>query len=242
MLVAPFGVSRSFSSSFSEPPARPADGVDLLLDLPGALLDPLFGDLLVVEDHQLANRPVTGMEAVPELDDVLGDERRARNRLDDGELSALDAAGDFDLALAGEQRHRAHLAEVHADGIVGLVERTGREVELELLGALGGPVEAFFVPEILLIRVDDLDAGAAEGIEEVVELVRRGDFRRQQLVHLVVQEVALLLADRDELPHFVVSFLDRQVRVLARGRGRGRARSGRVVTRLFRLQMSSSIR
>ena len=35
-------------------------------------------------------------------------------------LAVLDALGDLDLALAGEQRHRPHLAQVHAHGIVGL--------------------------------------------------------------------------------------------------------------------------
>jgi hypothetical protein len=52
------------------------------------------------------------------------------------ELAALDALGDLDLALAGEQRHRAHLAQVHADRVVGLVERARREVELDLLAGL----------------------------------------------------------------------------------------------------------
>ncbi len=242
LLVAPFGRLAQLFLELFRAAARPADGVDLLLDLPGAFLDSFLGDLLVVEDHQLANGPVAGMQPVPELDDVPGDERGARNRLDDRQLAALDAAGDLDFSLAGEQRHRAHLAEIHADRIVGLVERARREIELELFGAFGGPVEALFVPEILLIGVDDLDPGAAKGVEEVVQLVRGGNLRRQQLVHLVVQEVAFLLADRDELPHFVVSFLDRQVRVLARGRGGCRVRAGSGVASLFRLQMSSSIR
>ena len=70
----------------------------------------------------------------------------------------------------------------------------------------------FVVAQVLLVRVDDLDAGAAEGVEQVVELVGRGDLRRQQLVDLVVEQVALLLADVDELPDFVVLFFDRQVR------------------------------
>ena len=65
------------------------------------------------------------------------------------------------------------------------------------------------VAQVLLVRVDDLDAGAAEGVEQVVELVGRGDLRRQQLVHFVVQQVALLLADVDELPYFVVFFFNR---------------------------------
>ena len=67
---------------------------------------------------------------------------------------------------------------------------------------------------VLLVRVDDLDAGAAERVEQVVELVGRGDLRRQQLVDLVVEQVALFLADGDELPYFVVFFFDRQRHVL----------------------------
>ena len=61
-VVAPLGVSPSFSSSFSDAVARLADRVDLLLHLPRALLDPLVGDLLVVEDHQLADGPVAAVQ------------------------------------------------------------------------------------------------------------------------------------------------------------------------------------
>ena len=68
-------------------------------------------------------------------------ERRARDRLDDRELAALDAPRDLDFAFAREQRHGAHLAQVHADRIVGLVERARREVELELLGAFRRAVD-----------------------------------------------------------------------------------------------------
>jgi hypothetical protein len=52
------------------------------------------------------------------------------------QLAALDALGDGHLAFAREQRHRAHLAQVHANGIVGLVERARREIEL---GSVSGP-------------------------------------------------------------------------------------------------------
>ena len=71
----------------------------------------------------------------------------------------------------------------------------------------------FVVAQVFLVGVDDLDAGAAERVEQVVELVGRGDVRRQQLVDLVVEQVALLLADVDQLPDFVVFFFDRQVRL-----------------------------
>src|SRR5581483_3073361 len=83
-------------------PARLAHGVDLLLDLTAPLLDALVGDLLVVEDHELADRALAGVQRVAELDHLLGDERRARDRLDHRELAALDAPRDLDLALARE--------------------------------------------------------------------------------------------------------------------------------------------
>jgi hypothetical protein len=205
-----------------------------------ALLDPLVGDLLVVEDHQFANRAVAAVQLIAELDHLLGDERRPRDRLDDRELAALDAPRDLDLALARQQGDGPHLPEVHPDGVVRLVERPRREVELELLGPFAGPVERLVFPEVFLVRVDDLDAGAAEGVEEIVELVRRGDFGRQQLVDLVVQEIALLLADGDQLTDLVVFFFNREMLAVAFGACRPRvvARAGPVAGG----QVSSSIR
>ena len=125
--------------------ARLADRVDLLLHLLAALDDALVGDLLVVEDHELADRALAGVELIAEFDHLLRDERRARDRLDHGELAALDAPRDLDLALAREQRDGAHLAQVHAHGVVRLVERAGREVELELLGAFARPIDRLHV-------------------------------------------------------------------------------------------------
>ena len=202
--MAPLGVSASFSSSFSEARARFPHRVDLLLHLPATLFDALVGDLLVVEDHELANRAFSRVQVVAELDDPLGHERRPRDGLDHGQLAALDPPRDLDLALAREEGDRAHFPEIHAHRVVGLVEGARREIELQLLGAFGGPVDDLVVAQILLVRVDDLDARAAEGVEEVVQLVGRRDLRRQQLVDLVVEEVALLLADVDELPYLVV--------------------------------------
>ncbi len=191
---------------------RLGHGVDLLQYLAGALFDALVGDLLVVEDHQLTDRSLAGPQLIAHVDDGARDGRRARDRLDDGQLAALDALGDLDLALTREQRHGAHLAQVHADGIVGLVERAWREIELGFVAgaAAVGAFAEELVLAILLLRIDDFDAGVAEGAEQVVQLLGRGDVSGQQLVDLLVEQVALLLAHGDELPHFVVFLFDRQ--------------------------------
>ena len=190
-----------------------ADGVDLLQDFLGALVHPLVGDLVVLEDDELADGARAGLQLIAHRDDHLGDGGRARDRLDDRELAALDAARDLDFAFAGEQRNGAHLAQVHADGVVGLVERAGREVELHFLAALGRPVELLLL-QVGLLGVDDFDARAAKRVEKVVELVGRGDLGRQQFVDLVVQQVSFFLPDGNQLPYFVVFFFNRQAFLL----------------------------
>src|SRR5262245_43465618 len=149
---------------------RLADGVDLPQDLLLAVLDLLVGQLLVDERDQLADAALVVLELIAHLHDDAGDRRRARDRLDDGQLAALDALGDLHFAFAGEQRDGAHLAQVHPHGVVRLVEGARSEVELQLLSAFAGTVEQLLFA-VRLLGVDDLDAGAAERAEQIVQLV-----------------------------------------------------------------------
>ena len=45
-------------------------------------------------------------------------------------LAALDALGELDFAFAGEQRNGAHLAQIHAHRIVGLVAEILGQLEV----------------------------------------------------------------------------------------------------------------
>ena len=63
----------------------------------------------------------------------MNDDGRTRERFEHADLAALDALGDFDFAFAREQRNGSHLAQVHADGVVGFFERAGSEVEFDVL-------------------------------------------------------------------------------------------------------------
>ena len=131
-----FATSAYFSSSFVDGILRQTDAFDLFLELPAARVELLVGDLLFVEHDEFADRALAAAELRAEVDDLLRHARRPRDRLDDGQLALLDALGNRHFALAREQRHRAHLAQVHADRVVRLVERTRRQVEVHLLAAL----------------------------------------------------------------------------------------------------------
>src|SRR6185312_9579999 len=102
----------------------------------------------------------------------------------------LDALGDGDLALAAEQLHRAHLAQVHAYRIVGAVVGAflGRRLgdggllahrDFAALGLLG----VFF-------RLDDVDAHLREHRQGVLDRLGAHLFARQDLVQLVHRDGA----------------------------------------------------
>ena len=173
---------------------RLPDGVDLPQDLALAIFDFVVGELFVDEGHELADASLVRLEGVPHLHDGARRRRRTRDGLDHGELPALDPFRDLDFTLAREERHGAHLTEVHPDGVVRLVEGTRRQIELELLRPFTRPVEQLVFP-VRFFGVDDLDAGASERAEQVVQFVRRRDVSGQQLVDLVVEQIALFLAD-----------------------------------------------
>ncbi len=114
------------------------DDVDAAGGGADAGLQDLFGELFFVEGDDFLDVADAAAEVFAEADDLADDDGRARDGLHDAELAALDALGDFYFAFAGEQGNGAHLAEVHADGVVGLLEGSGREIEFDVVGLFAG--------------------------------------------------------------------------------------------------------
>src|SRR6266545_2914916 len=163
---------------------------DLLLDL---LLLALRRLLLARVLHDLADADLPLPEPLAEIEDLADGDRRREDRGEHLLLALLDPLRDLDLALAREQGDRAHLAQVHADGIVGLAV-AGVLLLLLLLGLvrvlflrLGRLVRQL---HLLLGAVHDLDVVLAEHRHHVVDLVR-ADVGGERVVHLVVGEEPL---------------------------------------------------
>src|SRR5581483_5652673 len=131
----------------------------------------------------------------------VGERERARQYfVDDPLFAVFDLLGDFDFAFAAEERDRAHLAQIHAHRIAGLADEIPVHVAVDFL--------------LFLFLLGKIFARAAEDRHHVVDLVRRDHFRRQHVVHVVVSEIALLLAQIDELLHLF------QILLLHRAGGR----------------------
>ena len=112
-------------------------------------------------------------------------------------LGVLDALGNFDFLLAGQQRHLAHLLEVHADGIVQDVELG---VGLLLVGEfLFLPGRGGLLVAVDLGRVDDVDLEVAQEHDDGFKFLGIIDALRDRLIQIVPGEIALVLGQLDEV-------------------------------------------
>ena len=129
---------------------------------------------------------------------------RARKRLEHAHLPALDALGDFNFAFARKQRHRAHLAQVHAHRVVGFFERAGRQIKFNVF--------AFFdVFKLLLGRqsfgaFQDIDALGADRGQQIIQVIWGVDITGNQVIDLVIGEISLFFACVDQF-FYVVEFI-----------------------------------
>ena len=146
--------------------------------------------------HQdIAHGSDAALQIVAQLNDLADDQRRTRERFANRPLAAFIALGQLDFALAGEQRNGAHLAQIHADRIVGFVANILGEFQVaEIVGLILG---GFFEIEFGLFQ--DLDAGAIEVREQILEFAAGREIFGDQLVHFVVQNEPLFLARVHEI-------------------------------------------
>src|SRR6185437_6178054 len=153
-----------------------------------------------VEGYNFFDIADAAFEVFAEGDDLANDDGRSRDGLHDAKLAALDALGDLDFALAGEQRNGAHLAEVHAYRVVGLFKRPGSKVKLDIIG-LFTSLGLIFVAISAELRFagENVDTLGVDGGEKIVEIVGSGDVTRQQVIDLAIGEVPLLLTCIDHL-------------------------------------------
>ena len=137
---------------------------------------------------------------------LLDGDRAVEHGLEHLALAVLDALGDLDLALAGEQRDRAHLAQVHADGVARCAStrtprpRRPRSSSLLLLDRRGPSAAgrrcrggASPAPSTTSMPC------SPSARQPAVDLIGRDHVLGHVVVDLVVGDEALLLAELDQL-------------------------------------------
>ena len=163
------------------------------------------------EVDDVAQEDLALVELVAPDDDRLEGERAFAQAGDHRLAAGLDALGDRDLALAGEQFHRAHLAQIHPHRIVGALgrllrlgfrRRLGRDLDelaglgLLLLGLLAGLA---FLVGLGFLGLDHVDAHLAHHRQNVLDLLGGHLLRRHDRIELLVGHIAALLGLLDHL-------------------------------------------
>jgi hypothetical protein len=195
------------------------DLLDVLQRLLGLVGDLLFGQFFIVKLDDFLDRPRALAQVIPNRDQFLDDDRRTSNRLHHHQLPALNPLRDGHFAFARQQRHRAHLAQVHAHRIVGLFERTRRQIQVAALGLVTVVLDHRITVAVVRRHLNrarrfrrrrvfvNLDAVAFECGQKVVDLFRRMHLRRKRIVYFVIQQVPPLFADGNELAYCIIFFL-----------------------------------
>jgi len=139
------------------------------------------------------------------VEDLLDGERARRNGLHHMAQTFLDALGDFDFALAGEQVDRAHFAHVHAHRIGGAAEfRIDRGQRLLGFGhhvfvcdGGGGSLhqQGFGIRRLVV----DLDAHIVDHADHAFDLVGVQHLVGQVVVDFGVGQKAAFLAQDDQV-------------------------------------------
>jgi hypothetical protein len=118
--------------------------------------------------------------------------------------AGLDALGDGDLALAGQQFDAAHLAQIHADRVVGAAEiglidiAAAFLVVLVVFLGLGGLLGRGLAI-LRFLGFDDIDAELVERRHRVLDEFGGHLLGRQGGVQFVIGDVAAFLAAGDQL-------------------------------------------
>src|SRR5207237_8202322 len=108
-------------------------------------------------------------------------------------LGIFDPFGNFDFLLAGEQRHLAHLLEVHPHRIIENIEPA-----LVLLFLDFGLLDAIYFG-----LINDLDLQTAQLDVNVIKVFGIDHAIWERVVDVVVSEIALFLGEPDKFLDFV---------------------------------------
>ena len=190
------------------------------------------------EIDDVAQEDLALVELVAPDDDGLEGERALAQPGDHRLAAGLDALGDGDLALAGEEFHRAHFPQVHADRVIGALGRLlglglggNLLLNLDQIAALGLGLVLGLLALLLLVvgrflGLDHIDAHLAEHREHVFDLLGIDLLGGQHRVDLVVGDVTALLGGPDQL-------LDRRVGQVEERQRRIGGFGGLLLRRLF---------
>ena len=174
--------------------------IDAAGDLFHTVLQNLFGDFFLVNNHRVLDRTEPALQVLANGQNLQDHDGRARKRLELGELPALDALGNLHFLFAREQRRSAHLTQVHPHRIGGRIGRARSQIKFDLIRFFSQPLFQGGVRRPRLFEhVQATRANAAKQIVYILSL----RLLRNQIVSLVVNDSGLAFIGHQSVPSVV---------------------------------------
>lgn len=161
------------------------------------------------EIDDVAKEDLSFVQFVAPDDDGLEGQRAFAEARDHRLAAGLDALGDRDFAFTGQQLDGAHLAQIHAHGIVGAFARLAlldlgdgflRDLDELVVGLVLAALVLVFLA-FAIVGFGDVDAHVREHGHDVLDLLGRGLVGRQNFIELIEGHEAALLGLLDHLLH-----------------------------------------
>src|ERR1700690_663211 len=132
-------------------------------------------------------------------------------------MSSLEALGKHYFTFTRQQRDGTRFAQVQADRVTRLLDRSWRQIEFAILvGKLLFQIQSTEIRSLCCVASDsgaggvfiDINSVVLECGKYLVDLLGGVHFGGKSVVHFVVEQIAALLADVNELAYLFVLFLD----------------------------------
>src|SRR5690606_35942327 len=114
----------------------------------------------------------------------------------------LDTLCNRNFTFTGQQFHRPHFAQVHADRVIRAAKVGGRKITAAILVIIAVIVTGFFIVALFIhigLIFDKRDTDIGQHRHSLVDLVGRIFTGRQRLVQFIVGDVTALFALGDDL-------------------------------------------
>jgi len=148
----------------------------------------LFHEPFFVLDviHDIFDADFSGFKLLSDAEHFVDGNGQTENRPHGFPGALFDFLGDLDFTFAAQERHQPHFPQIHLDRVSGFA-RAGNQ--REGFGKFGRQriLDRFFHHQLFpLLHVDDVDVFFSKQHDNIIDLLRGIQIRRQHVIHVVI--------------------------------------------------------
>ena len=136
--------------------------------------------------HYIFDAGFSGFQLLSDAEHFVNGNGQAENRPHRFPGALFDFLGDLDFAFAAQQRNQPHFPQIHFDRVAGFSCGGNQRKGFRKFGRKS-IFHRFFHHQLFpLLRIDDIDIFFSKQHNNIIELLRGIQIRRQHVVHVII--------------------------------------------------------